>query len=110
MLNIIGKKNWYFAFSLIIIIPGIISLALWGLKLSIDFTGGSRMTLLFPQTVNEQQVEDVKDVFEKQNIEVVTVQQSDKALIIRTKPIDEKQNAQIINELKKETKEVKQEQ
>lgn len=110
MLNIIGKKNWYFAFSLLVIIPGLISLALWGLKLSIDFTGGSRMTLLYPQTVNEQTVEQVRDVFEKQNVEIVTIQKSNKELIIRSKPMDDKQNAAFLKELKTKTSNVKQEQ
>lgn len=109
MLNIIGKKNWYFAFSLLIIIPGLISLALWGLKLSIDFTGGSRMTLLYPQTVNEQTVEQVRDVFENQKVEIVTIQKSDKELIVRSKPMDDKQNAAFLKELKTKTTTVKQE-
>lgn len=110
MFDIIGKKNWYFALSLLVIIPGIISLVLWGLKLSIDFTGGSRMTLIYPQTVNEQKLEQVKDVFEQQKIEIVTVQRSDKALILRTKPIDEKQDAALLKELQAKTGDVKQEQ
>lgn len=110
MLNIIGKKNWYFAFSLLLIIPGLISLVLWGLKLSIDFTGGSRMTLLYPQTVNEQKVEQIRDVFEEQKIDIVTVQRSDKVLIVRTKPVDEKKNVQLLSELKEKTGDVKQEQ
>lgn len=110
MLNIVGKKNWYFAISLIIIIPGIISLALWGLKLSIDFSGGSRMTLLYPQKVTEQQVQHVKSAFEERKIEVVTVQTSDKSVVVRTKPINEKQDAEIVAELKKSTPTIKQEQ
>ncbi len=44
-MNIIRHKNWYFALSLLVIIPGLISLFLWGLNLSIDFTGGSKITL-----------------------------------------------------------------
>jgi preprotein translocase subunit SecF len=110
MLNIIGKKNWYFAFSLLVIIPGLVSLALWGLNLSIDFTGGSRMTLLYPQNVNEQQINQIRDTFKQKNIEIVTLQQADKGVIIRTKPINEKQDAEIIKELKKKTPDVKQEQ
>ena len=35
----------YIAFSLLIIIPGLFSLIFYGLKLSIDFTGGSVLTL-----------------------------------------------------------------
>ena len=83
------------------IVPGVISLALWGLNLSIDFTGGSRMTLLFPQAVNEQTVADVKKVFQKEKVEVVTTQTSGKRLIVRTKPLNEKEDAKIITALKK---------
>lgn len=109
MLNIIGKKNWYFAISLLIIIPGIISLILWGLKPSIDFTGGSRMTVSYPQNVNQQQIDKVEEVFEKNNAEIVTVQPSGERLIIRSKPIDEKKAAVILEDLKKQTPNVKQE-
>lgn len=104
MLDIIGKKKWYFAFSLLIIIPGLISLALWGLKLSIDFTGGSRMTLAFPEEVNEQQIQKVRGVFQENNIEVVTLQSSGDRIILRTKPIDEKQAAAVLADVENEAK------
>ena len=110
MLNIIGHKNWYFAFSLLIIIPGLISLALWGLKLSIDFTGGSRLVLQYPQTVNEQKAEQIRNVFEENNVEVVTLQPSDDQVIIRTKPLNETQSAAILTDLRAETGDVSQEQ
>jgi len=101
MLNIIGKKNWYFLISLIMIVPGVISLCLWGLNLSIDFTGGSRMTLLFPTAVNEQTVAKVKTVFQQEKVEVVTTQTSGNRLIVRTKPLNEKQDTKMIASLKK---------
>jgi preprotein translocase subunit SecF len=47
-MNIIGKKYIYFAISLIVMIPGLIALCLWGLKLSIDFTGGSKLSYQIP--------------------------------------------------------------
>lgn len=109
MLDIIGKRNWYFAFSLLIIIPGLISLLLWGLKLSIDFTGGSRLVLQYPQAVNEQKTEQIRSVFEENNIEIVTLQPSEEQVIIRTKPLDEKQNAAILAGLESKTGEVSQE-
>jgi len=109
MLNVIGKKNLYFLISLAVIIPGVVSLFLWGLRLSIDFTGGSRMTLLFPKTVNQQTIDKTKSVFSQEKIEVVTVQQSDKRLIIRTKPLNEKEDAKILSNLKKVNSSVKQE-
>ncbi len=48
MLNIIGKRYWFFALSAMIIIPGMIILAIWGLPFSIDFTGGNRLEVQFP--------------------------------------------------------------
>lgn len=41
MQDIVGKKWWYFFFSSLVIIPGIASLFLFGLRPSIDFTGGT---------------------------------------------------------------------
>ncbi|HEX8931895.1 MAG TPA: protein translocase subunit SecF [Patescibacteria group bacterium] len=108
MLNIIGKKNWYFLISLLVIIPGIIALFLWGLNLSIDFTGGSRMTLLFPNTVNEQVVSKVKSVFQQEKVEVVTLQTADKRVIVRNKPLDEKADAKILTLLKQKIGDFKQ--
>lgn len=43
LLNIIGKRYWYFLLSAIVIVPGVISLGLFGLKLGPDFTGGSEL-------------------------------------------------------------------
>lgn len=91
------------------IIPGIISLSLWGLNLSIDFTGGSRITFLFPQTVNEQTVNKVKTDFAKENIAIVTEQSSGNRVFIRTKPLNDKQDAALLTQMKKDLGGFKQE-
>lgn len=109
MLNIIGKKNIYFLISLLVIIPGIISLLLWGLRLSIDFTGGSRSTLLFPKTVNQITVDRVKNVFKMENVEIATLRQNNARLIIQTKPLNEKQNGKVLEKLKSNFKGIIQE-
>jgi preprotein translocase subunit SecF len=41
MFDIVGKRRWYFAFSALITIPGLIFIVLGGLKPSVDFTGGT---------------------------------------------------------------------
>src|ERR1051326_7500313 len=41
MYDIVGKKRWYFLFSALITIPGLIFVLLGGLKPTIDFTGGT---------------------------------------------------------------------
>jgi preprotein translocase subunit SecF len=46
-MNIIGKRYWFFGLSLLIIFPGLVALALGGLKPSIDFTGGTMLEVLF---------------------------------------------------------------
>lgn len=110
-MNIVGKRNWYFAFSLLIIIPGVISLLLWGLNLSIDFTGGSQMTFIYPKQVTQQTVSNIRKTFEQDNIEVVTLQQqSNNQVFVRTKPMDNKQDAKVLQDLKKNTGQVKQDQ
>lgn len=50
-MDIIGKRYIYFAISILVMVPGLIGLYLWGLKLSIDFTGGSRISY---QITNEK--------------------------------------------------------
>jgi preprotein translocase subunit SecF len=46
-MNIIKFRYIYFGISLLVIIPGIIALILWGLPLGIDFTGGSLLEVQF---------------------------------------------------------------
>ncbi|MFZ3372364.1 MAG: protein translocase subunit SecF, partial [Desulfitobacteriaceae bacterium] len=41
--NIVRKRYWWFALSLLFIIPGIISLFLHGLNTGIDFKGGTML-------------------------------------------------------------------
>lgn len=51
MFNLLSKRYLYFAISLIIILPGLVVIAIWGLPLSIDFTGGSMLELKFTEAV-----------------------------------------------------------
>jgi SecD/SecF fusion protein len=50
--DIIGKRAYYFLFSALIIIPGLVFWNMGGLKKSIEFTGGSSMTLTFDKKVD----------------------------------------------------------
>lgn len=108
-MDIIGKKKWYFALSLLVIIPGLISLLLFGLRLSIDFTGGSRFTFLFPQNINSQTVLEISKTLSSQKIEVASIQPSSNQLIIRTVPLSSQQHATILQSISKEFPKVKEE-
>jgi preprotein translocase subunit SecF len=56
MIDFVSKRYWYFLLSAIIIVPGIIFLALYGLKPGSDFQGGTDITLSFDPSVEESQV------------------------------------------------------
>ena len=90
MFDIIGKKNWFFAFSLLLTIPGVIAILLGpltggrqGLQFAIDFTGGTVWSIRFEDpNVTPQQVQ---DVFEDQGVEVIVTKSGDGFTEIRTK-------------------------
>ena len=46
-MNLIKYRYWDFGISLLVIIPGVIALILWGMPLGIDFTGGSLLEVKF---------------------------------------------------------------
>ncbi len=47
MIDFVGKRNWFFLISALIIIPSLVSLAIFGLKPGVDFSSGTAMTLHF---------------------------------------------------------------
>ena len=53
-MDFVGKRNWFFLFSFLIILPGVVFLIINpGLRLGIDFTGGSTMTINFSSPVSQ---------------------------------------------------------
>lgn len=65
--DIIGRRKWWYILSIIIIIPGIISMCTRGFNLGIDFTGGTIMDLKFSQAVTISQVRDVLKDYQLDN-------------------------------------------
>ena len=61
MIDILGKRNFFFALSLIAILPGLFILFIsGGLALSIDFTGGSQLEIQFDSGVAPEPSEVIK--------------------------------------------------
>ena len=53
-LNLVRYRGWFYLFSLIVLLPGVISLLIAPrLKAGIDFTGGSEFTVRFEQEVSQ---------------------------------------------------------
>lgn len=58
MFKIIQKRKYFYVVSLIVILPGIIFVALGGLKLGIDFTGGTVSEYDITQKIDETIIQD----------------------------------------------------
>src|SRR3989338_650845 len=102
MIDIIGKKWWFLLISGIVIIPGVISLILWGVSPSIDFTGG---TLLELQIETDKSITTGRfsEIAKKQDIQLESVSASgDKTYLFRFKLIDKDQNAKFQQTISKE--------
>lgn len=56
MIDFVGKRYWFFLISIIVIIPGIVSLAVFGLKPGVDFSSGTAITLRFERQVEISQL------------------------------------------------------
>ena len=103
MFGIVDKRHWYFLISALIIIPGLVamgySLVTFGapIKLGIDFTGGALLEVQFDQDVLPGAV---RDVFVEQGYPDTTVQTTtERAVLVRTKPLDPELKGQLENEL-----------
>lgn len=103
-MDIIGKKYWYFLISALIIVPGLVSVMLFGLKLSIDYTGGSVLEIQFPErNASSSQAQEIKQAVEKQNVEVATITPAGtNQYVLRLKPIDNQKKEEIKQALGKE--------
>lgn len=96
MADLMKFKYWFFGISLLVILPGLFSLARWGLNLSIDFTGG---TLLEIRNSKLDQNE-ARSIFAKDGVEVGTIQKTAAGTyLFRTRTIDVTKKNQIENDL-----------
>ena len=85
MLDFVGKRYWYFLFSALIIVPGIISLLIPpALKPGIEFTSGSTMTLHFEQPVEQSQL---REEYQKLGHGDAIIQRTGDNYLVRTRTL-----------------------
>lgn len=99
MWDIVGKKFWYFLLSALIILPGLLSLAVWKLDLGIDFTGGSLVEVKLEKPVDRASlIATGKSV----GVEIATIQTTGAtSYLLRSKPLDEPGYNKLIGGLEK---------
>jgi preprotein translocase subunit SecF len=104
MLDIVGKKIWYFVFSTIMIVPGVVAIALWGLNFGVDFTGGTLVEFSFDKQIESAAVE---QALEEKGLEVSSITPtSQNTYMVRTKPLVEEEYSSNLEALRNKFGEV----
>lgn len=105
MIDIIGKRYYFFALSLLIIIPGII---LWAymiingdVPLAIDFQGGSLLEVRITKTGTPPQPAEIIELYNDLNVEDVKVQTTGEGTYVtRSSFLDENVRAEIVDNMR----------
>jgi len=97
MINFLKYKYLYFVISALVIFPGLFSLLKWGLRPSIDFTGGTVWELKFESPVNREEVNKFFSDNADQNFGLAT--ESSTGLILKFKPLSQDQKNQVSTNL-----------
>jgi preprotein translocase subunit SecF len=96
-MNLMRLKWWYFIISILIILPGLVSLGMYGLKLGIDFTGGTLMEYKLEKAVDR---DSLSQSIEEHSVEVSSIVTSgDNTYIIKTKPLEQEKITELKNKL-----------
>ncbi|MCA1669134.1 MAG: protein translocase subunit SecF [Thermomicrobia bacterium] len=106
MLDLVHRRKLWYTLSLLIIVPGVLALLVWHLRLGIDFTGGSSWELQFPRT--DIQSLDVRQILIAQGEQDPQVQvstgtaQNTQTVLIKLKSLEEgsPQKTKLSNALK----------
>lgn len=106
------KWRWlYFLISLVVILPGLVSLILFGLKPDIDFTGGSLLEVQVVEVKEDQSLE-IEPLKEQlgEIYDLSSIQQSgENRLLLKGKEIDNQQKNEVIALLNQELGQIQEE-
>lgn len=102
MIDWMKYRIWYLIISTIVIGAGMFSLAKWGLKFGVDFTGGSIIEYEFKGGLS---TEDVTKLIEAKGITVSSVQETgDGSYLFKFPPLNEEEKGKIDDALKEKYK------
>jgi preprotein translocase subunit SecF len=103
MIDIVGKRYWFFGLSLLVILPGMLALLVWGLPVGIDFSGGSMLELRFT-TGTPPSTEAVVGLYTDAGVADPVVQSvGTDGLLIRSKTMDDATKGAIVAALAGQT-------
>jgi preprotein translocase subunit SecF len=96
-MQFITKRKWFYIFSLLIIIPGIVSIFVQGFNLGIDFKGGSMLRYKIDAAVEAPAI--TQTINDLNLVQEVTVQKSGNEFYIRTNELNQEQTKQVTDAL-----------
>lgn len=97
-MDFVGKRNWFFLVSLLVILPGVAFLIINpGLRTGIDFTGGSTMTLGFSNPVTQQGLRET--LAARGEIDSTVQNLGDNTYFVRTRELSEDDKDGIVDAL-----------
>lgn len=108
-LNFIKYKYFYFLFSALFLVPSIFSLIFWGLKPSIDFTGGTIIEIKNEKLKihNNQVKSKIEEISGNNNLPLNSIQDSNEgSYILKMKEINQVQKDKLYTALKQEFGEI----
>ncbi|NIT04551.1 protein translocase subunit SecF [Candidatus Saccharibacteria bacterium] len=87
MVNFMRYKSFFFLLSAAVLVPGVISLLLFGLKPSIDFTGGTLWEIEVTSDQKSETSEEIREVFEERGLTAEVQESGEGGFIIKTQPL-----------------------
>ena len=97
MIDIVKHRYLYFGISLLVIIPGVIALVVWGLPLGIDFKGGSLLDVRFDSGTVPQPSEVVALYGENGYSDPIVQTSGETGMVIRSLEMTDAQRNQLVS-------------
>lgn len=96
---LIARRKYFYTFSVIVFLASIVSLAVWGLKPGLDFTGGSLLEVSYSQDRPTQEA--VSAALAPLNLGEIKIQSAgEHDLLLRSRDIDEDTHQRVLTALR----------
>ena len=98
--NIIRNRRYGYLLSLLILVPGVIALLVWGINFGIDFTGGTLLDVRLGRDASIEEVRAVLATFQQADAVIQKSPDRPRQVLIRTEHLDETQTANVMTALR----------
>lgn len=97
---VVNNRKLFYSVSIVLVVASIVAMIVWGLKPSIDFTGGTLVDVSYPDGRPDQDTvaKDISIIDDKASIRPSGTD----GYIIRMKPVDQTEKATVMNALTKD--------